>query len=218
MRSEVDIISQHKFDHETVLPISTIREHSKTDDTPQVTDEQIKLYRTAAFEQAELYTGRVILGHKQIMERFFIEGNERELTRPKRTHRLKLTYTPLDRSVIVSDFGGKNKQVLKTKLNDRKLEVPVGVVGVNMGNCCAGLGLEYNAQALYRTGYETPEDIPGTLLFGCLKFLTWAIFNPGDELLTVRNRLGTTETGLIGTNNGAWASGAIEHWKTYQVH
>ena len=218
MRIEIDILSRVKFKAEEVLPISTIREHSKTDDTPLVTDHQIELYRAMSFEQAELYTGRIIFGNASVMERFYIDGSDEGRLRPRRTQRIKLNYAPMERKVIVSDFSGMNKSIVHANLNSRKLEVPQDCVGVNMGACCAGHGMEYQAQVLYTTGYRDKDDIPNTILYGCLKLLTWSIFNPGDELLTVRNRLGTTETGLIGTNNGAWASGAIEHWKTYQVN
>lgn len=217
MNSEYQIISQIRFAPEDVLPIQTIREHSKTDDTPTVTDGSLMIYRDFAFEQAELYTGRFIFGHANILEKFRVDGSRESDLVPRRSKKLKLKYAPTERQVIVSDFTSRNKQVVHVNPNTRKIDVKPDVFGVNMGNCCAGNGMEYQAQVMYTSGYKTKDDIPSTILYGCLKLLTWAIFNPGDELLTVRNRLGTTETGLIGTNNGAWASGAIEHWKTYQV-
>jgi hypothetical protein len=39
------------------VSIDLIRRHTKTDDIPAVTDEQLKLYRAAAVEAAEFYSG-----------------------------------------------------------------------------------------------------------------------------------------------------------------
>lgn len=46
-------------DLEELLPLALIRTHTKTDDVPHVTDEQLSLYRSASFEAAEKYTGLV---------------------------------------------------------------------------------------------------------------------------------------------------------------
>lgn len=219
MTGYVDILSRVTFKQEDVLPLEVIREHTKTDDTPMVSDAQIELYRSMSFEQAELYTGRIILGHANVMEKFKIDGNgEREsFLNVRRSRRVKLTYMPMEKRVMFSDERGGNKAMVEMRANRRNADLPGGTFAANLGNCCAGNGLEFVAVAQYTTGYRSKEDIPSTLLYGCLKIITWAIANPGDELLTVRNRMGTTETGLIGTNNAAWASGAIEHWRTYKV-
>jgi hypothetical protein len=215
MAGTFDITSRVEFKPEDVLPMNLIREHTKTDDTPQVTDAQIELYRDTAFEQAEKYTGRIILGYAGILERFHYDASEER--RPKRYRRFKLSYLPIDKYIVVSDPMSKTKNRVEISKNSRKIDIPNDFLAVNMGNCCAGQGLNLEGITTYTTGYRSKEDIPSTILYGCLKFIAWAVSNPGDELLTVRNRLGTTETGLIGTNNGAWASGAIEHWRGYKV-
>jgi hypothetical protein len=218
MSGFAEITSRTKFQEEDVLPIEVIREHSKTDDTPMVTDNQLELYRKFAFEQAEIYTNRIILGHANVIERFRIDAsNERDSLRPRKARKLTLTYMPIEKRIIIGDARGGNKAYVDLRENRRKVEIPASCFSVDIGNCCSGNGLNYDAMTQYTTGYRNKEDIPSTILYGCLKVITWAIANPGDELLTVRNRLGTTETGLIGTNNGAWASGAIEHWRTYKV-
>jgi hypothetical protein len=217
MSGNYEITSRTNFEDEAVLPLEVIREHTKTDDTPTVTDRQIELYRKTSFEQAELYTGRIIFGHAKIMEPIRIDG-EKELDRhkPRRTMRYKLAFSPNEKYVLVGGRGGSPQNVPIDR-NTRKIDIPATCFTFDLGNCCAGNGLNMDAVATYSTGYKNKDDIPSTILYGCLKFIAWAVNNPGDELLTVRNRLGTTETGLIGTNNGAWASGAIEHWRTYKV-
>ena len=212
MSGNYDFTSRVEFKEEDVLPLETIREHTKTDDTPTVTDNVLEIYRSVAFEQAQKYTGRIILGSAAVMDRFEIDASKETWGRPKKSYRVDLSFLPIERTVLVG------KQRVYVKNNSRKLDVRSDFLTVNMGNCCAGRGMFYDGHVLYTTGYLNKEDIPSTIIYGCLKFITWAVFNPGDELLTVRNRLGTTETGLIGTNNGAWASGAIEHWKGYKVN
>jgi len=211
-----EIVSRIRFQPEEVLPLQLVREHTKTDDTPTVTDAVLELYREVAFEQAELYTGRIILGSASVQETFRIdvtdEYNKRR--RPNPYRKLILSYAPMEKFVLV---GGKSRQNIRTRPNSRELEIAHDQFNLDMGNCCAGNGLSIEQFVLYSTGYKSKEDIPSTMLYGCLKFIAWSINNPGDELLTVRNRLGTTETGLIGTNNAAWGSGAIEHWKPYKV-
>ena len=50
------------------LSIDMIRQHTKTDDVPAVTDDQLKLYRDAAIEAAEMYTGLLLSCQKSVVE------------------------------------------------------------------------------------------------------------------------------------------------------
>ena len=56
------------FDWSTRLSLDVIRSHTKTDDIPGVTDEQLALYRAAAIEAAERYTGLLLAGQRTITE------------------------------------------------------------------------------------------------------------------------------------------------------
>lgn len=218
MTQYINITNRKDHPLEEILSIETIRVHTKTDDTPMVTDEQLELYRRTAFEQAELYTGRVVTGLAMIDETDRVGYDVLERRRPK--IRIQLKFLPVD-DYITFTMHGSSPQRVRIPYNKRKVDIELNVHEMNPFGCCAcsgsgdRSGLEFNT--VYRTGYKAIEDIPSTILYGCLKFIMWAVSNPGDELLTVRNRLGTTETGLIGTNNGAWASGAIEHWMGYKV-
>lgn len=217
MAQYVNIVNRKDFNLEEILPIEMIRVHTKTDDTPMVTDEQLALYRQTAFEQAELYTGRIITGIANVEEKDVFGYHLLEHRRPRL--RIKLKFLPLDDYIMMTVQNGTATRI-QIPYHKRKVDVPLHTHLLNPFGCCKcvvgnEVGIEF--KTVYHTGYKAREDIPSTLLYGCLKFIMWAVANPGDELLTVRNRMGTTETGLIGTNNGAWASGAIEHWMTYQV-
>lgn len=209
-----EFTSRVHFKAEDVLPMELMREHTKTNDVMTVSDSQLELYRDTAFEQAEKYTGRIILGFAGVSETFEFDASKER--RPRQTYRYDLSYLPMEKIIYISGAGGARERAM-VRANSRKIDVPRNGMNVEMGNCCAGLGLNLKGMTTYTTGYKTKEDIPSTILYGCLKFIAWSVGNPGDELMTVRNRLGTTETGLIGTNNASWASGAIEHWKGYKV-
>ena len=212
-----DIISEKKMDLEVLIPMELMRDHTKTNDIIQITDEQMRYYREVSLEQAEIYTGRFV--HRLVTIQEEVQnGSGRKGFRE--SYRVKLSYTPLGGRLMLSGPGGQRVQA-RTKRDDRIVELQAMTTEISWNDCCnpCGGGAKTNRdfKAVYESGYRTPEEVPSTIVYGCLKFITWAMANPGDELLTVRNRLGTTETGLIGTNNGAWASGAIEHWQGYRV-
>jgi len=52
---------------------------------------------------------------------------------------------------------------------------------------------------------------------GCLQFIAWVVEHPGDELLTMRNKLDSSNTagGVHGIANVALISGALEQWRQY---
>lgn len=213
----VDIISEKTLDMDALISIEMIRDHTKSNDIIQVTDSQLLLYREVAMEQAEIYTGRFV--HRLVSIAEAVETNTgRHGWRD--SYQVKLSYTPLGGLVTLRNPGGGPGQRVKVKKDDRVVKIPMFTGEITWNDCCSPCGGPVGNrgyQAIYDSGYRNAQDVPSTILYGCLKFIAWAMSNPGDELLTVRNRLGTTETGLIGTNNGAWASGAIEHWQGYRV-
>jgi hypothetical protein len=50
-----------KLDWSGRLSIDMIRQHTKTDDIPGVTDDQLLIYRASAVEAAEAYTGMPVV-------------------------------------------------------------------------------------------------------------------------------------------------------------
>lgn len=203
-------------DLEKVLPLELIREHTKTDDTPSVSDVQLSLYRQASFEACELYTGMLLTRTKIIREP--VSSEFKRGFRRVRKHRLK--YAPVDGIIYL--YGGGLLQPVQVMVAEggREVTIPILQEALDASTCCNPCstgGENFGIKAMYMTGVESPADIPAIAKLGCLKYIAWAVQNPGDVVMTVRNRAGGGETGIIGTNNGAWASGAIEEWRQLTV-
>ncbi len=203
-------------DLEKLLPIGVIRTHTKTDDVPHVTDDQLRLYRQAAFEACEKYTGRIFSELRVIQEPIAQRRGRR--WRPFYIHELK--HPSFDGIVFIygSAYGQDDRQ-LNIGPGGRQLRLEVRAGAIDASSCCGGpcQGDQYNygMMAMYRAGVDCAAGVPAGILLGCLKFIAWAVTNPGDEIMTVRNREAGESSGIVGTNNAAWASGAIEQWRIY---
>lgn len=202
---------------EEILPLELVRQHTKTDDVPNVTDEQLELYRATAFENAELFTSILWTGVATVQEDASGMANPRMFRQFTTT---KLAFPSLDGQVTLYSNKGRGQENYPIEImpGTRKIKIPTSHEAMDVTDCCGtGRGaVNFGMYLLYRTGTKDVKDIPEGIKVGCLKYIAWSQANPGDELLTVRNRLGTTETGLIGTNDAAWASGAIEVWRRYR--
>lgn len=205
-----------RSDLEKHLPISLIRTHTKTDDVPHVTDEQLMLYRQTAFEVAEKYTSMLLTEVRVITENVAIKPPRRH--RPYYKHRLR--YQTADGRAYLYGGGAANV-ALEVEPGKREIRVPVMHNAIDASSCCNpcsdGRGINFGMKVTYRAGFDCTrgQGLPAGILVGILKFIAWMVQNPGDEILTVRNREAGESTGIIGTNNGAWASGAIEQWRIY---
>lgn len=210
--------TRHAPDLEAIIPMESIRAHTKTQDVRSVTDNQLNLYRAAAIEAAELYTGRILTGAMQVTQPIATVGG---CSTWRKTIRIRLDHPTMDGLITLqSGLGGVNDQVIQVKPGSRSVTVPNMVEDISGASCCNenSTGNEnYGVMATYLTGVTCSEDIPVGIIYGCLKFIAWAVMNAGDEILTIRNRESSSETGISGTNDGAWASGAIEHWRMYKA-
>jgi hypothetical protein len=209
----------------TRLTIDLIREHTKTTDVAHVTDNQLEHYRATAVEQCELYTGLIIGAPRFIQEQV-----------PAKTSRFRAKSVPYRTKHPTTDglvyYRSSSGLTGMTRIEPgtRKVEVPVHVSGVLGGNmaawCCdscsigggggaggsgSGLTLSYNA------GYCSPDEIPAGLILGMLKFIAWSVEHAGDMLITMANSTAERDSGIIGTNNGLWASGALDLFRAYKV-
>lgn len=204
-------------DLEKYLPLSLIRTHTKTDDVPNVTDGQLQLYRQAAFEAAEKYTGRLFTEVRVITEDVAATAGRRR--RPYYVHRLR--YATADGKVYLYGSKVSPNMTLDVAPGQREVKIPVLHDAIDVSSCCdpcsTGRGVNFGMKATYRAGIdcERGDGIPAGIITGVLKFIAWMVQNPGDEIMTVRNREAGESSGIAGTNNGAWASGAIEQWRTY---
>lgn len=198
---------------EAILPMELIRQHTKTDDDVSVSDALIMLYRASAFEVCEEYTGMIWTKTKTIIQDISNPGHPKKW---RSKSRVKLDYPSADGIVFLFGTGIGHRQVM-IEPGKRKFSAPV-LQEIWDANCCLPCGSNqenWGIKAMYRTGIAKLNDIPSGIKLGCLKFIAWSISNPGDVIETVKNRSGAGESGIIGTNNGAWASGAIEQWRVY---
>jgi len=198
---------------EEVLSVKIIREHTKTDDNPSLTDELLLTYRKASIEAAENYTGRIWSGNRIYTQ---------SIDTPRRKRRIRAEYTvKLDNPTLdglVSIYGGGLQKTIQINIapGDTKIKVPL--INETVFDCCHPCGNRENfgLKAMYRVGINCSSDIPSGIVLGCLKYIAWTIMNRGDELVTMRNNTSTQVNGISGTNNAAWASGAIEEWRAYR--
>lgn len=218
-RSEPEnpISSGKSFDLNALLSLDTIRTHTKTDDVPSVTDEQLVLYRKAAFEAAELYTGMLLSEQRQITE---IAAKPRTGLRLRATTKHRTQYPIADGRVYL--FGSRDQndnRLLTVTPGTNIIHIPVVHEALDVGSCCrpcdAG-ATNYGLQLMYLAGFPNAGEIPAGILVGMLRWIAWSVQNPGDVLMSVRNSSSQSETTLQGTNNVGWASGAIEMWRQYR--
>lgn len=215
------------FDLAKWIPISLIREHTKTDDVPSVSDDQLGMYRMAGIEACEQYTGFLLREQRSIVEPVQQPMHMRTLKRGYFTHTLQ--YPSLD-GVVYLYGAPQNAHALTIRIaiGSRRVRVPVMMANLDLSSsCCRPIcdtGAEINGgmQLMYRAGFKSnaegvPEGVPAGLTLGILKYIAWSITHPGDMLLTVRNRESSDEGLVRGTNNAAWASGALELWRQYDA-
>lgn len=208
------------FNLEEMLPLDLIRVHTKTDDVPSATDEQLALYRRAAVESAEQYTSMYFSGLKSIIQPVDKLVGMKDRRRGYFT--LELDYPVAGDAVYV--YGRGPTQRIQVAPNSRKVRIQVHAISLDVSSsCCRGpcdggnTGFLANPgmKLTYQTGFKDICEIPAGIKLGMLKFIAWSITHPGDEILAVRNRSITRSSLVDGTNNVAWASGAIELWRQY---
>lgn len=210
--------TERTFSPEDIMSIDSIRTHTKTDDIPNVTDDQIALYRRASLEQAELFTSLLLQKNTHITEKVKAPQSNRLRRRVKHVARYQFAHE----DVYVQSRAGNF--IEKVMIGRRTLYVPVQIdimSGIGCCNPCRGGGIgpgsewDSGTTIRYLAGFPSPDSIPAGVIQGCLKYIAWSINNPGDVLMTVRNTQKSNNATIIGTNNAAWASGAIELWRAY---
>lgn len=207
------------FELETFCPLKLVRSHTKTDDIVATTDDQLILYRKAALEAAEKYTGLRLARLEQISERFnFPNGlsyNQFHDMRRKFKHRLQ--YPSAEDYVYIIGPGVRER--VEVDRGKRKFTVGNLFHNFDFAQCCRRCedGSQSNGGFLvyYRSGFRDAATIPAGVVLGMLKFIAWTVENPGDVYMSVRNNATRGTGAQDGTNNAAWASGALEEWRIY---
>lgn len=203
-----------KFELDQMLTLDAIRVHTKTEDIPSVTDEQLKLYRSAAFEAAELYTGLLLT--KNIRQEEVVKPPVRYIDDVRRTYTHRLRWAAAEPHVFI--YGPGTKEMLPVEVGSRKVTIPNRVYGYLVFDCCRPCGDgPGSVKIMYLAGYRNVDEVPRGIIVGVLKYIAWAVSNPGDVLKTIDNRMTMGNDFQKGSNDGAWASGAIDEWRRY-VH
>jgi hypothetical protein len=209
-------VQTSKFDLESICALSLIRQHTKTDDVPSVTNELLKFYRRAAFEAAEKYTGMILSEARRVEEVVSKSSGRRSYI----TYSLK--YPSSDGLVYVyGSVNGISDQMIRVGAGERKIRIDWVPSHMDLASCCAephsgrrGPSLP-QAIVMYKAGISCKDDVPATIISGVLRYIAFSIMNAGDEILTVRNRASKGDVGIIGSNNVALLSGALEMWRMY---
>ena len=214
--SPIPIGEEKTFDWDARLGIEFIRSHAKIDDVPTVTDDQLRLYRSASMESAQQYTGLLLSGQRTVEEAVEVPSNTRTY---RMTYLYRLKYPSADGYVYL--YGGNHvndRTMFRIAPGMRKIRIPIRKDFIDLSNCCdpcSVMNINGGMLISYRAGYKSVQDVPATIVLGMLQFITWCIEHPGDELLTQRNRVETRAglAGLQGSNNIAMISGALETWR-----
>lgn len=215
----VPVLDEKEFDAEAILPISLIREHTKTDDVPHVTDSMLALYRSAALRAAAEYTGMLLSGQKVVRQSVSEKGNTHRAHR-RGWYKVELKYPTVDGVVYL--YGGKGGASLTVRTltvdpGATSIRVPVDHYVIDASPCCgdpckwtdpcnAGMTI------MYRAGLSCEQDMPACIVMGALKYIAWQIENPGAYVDNATRALPGVSP-EAGPNNAAWQSGAIEEWR-----
>lgn len=192
--------------YDDLLSLQLIRDYTKTDDNPGVTDDLLKLYRNAAFEAAEEYTGMNFSSAKTI--------NEQAGRIHRRTGRIDLRY-PLAQQEVTF-YGGSlmSPVIVLGRIGEKHVLFPNGHPDrfYTIGDC-ANCGVETPLMVTYITGRSCHTGpVPNAILMGVLAYIAWKVENPGDVIMTTRNAQTAGASGLQGSNNAALLSGALDEW------
>jgi hypothetical protein len=201
------------FDWSGRLSIDMVREHTRTDDTPGVTDEMLKLYRKAAIEAAELYTGQLLGGKKTMTEVIQLPNN---WSRNYYRHQFRYSVATDGYAYV---YGRSINMTLPVVAGQQSIRVPRMSHIPDFTNCCDPCATGHDMRVLYWAGYACPDDVPAGIVLGCLQFIAWVVEHPGDELLAMRNKLDASNAagGTHGRSNIALISGALETWRQYDA-
>jgi hypothetical protein len=204
-----------RFDLEALLPLALVREHTKTDDVPAVTDALIALYRLAALEAAEAYTGLMLSGRRVVTEDVRLPQTHVGGMRRHFIHRTKYQIAePL--AWFYGFAGGAPHQILAT-VEATEVRLPVLISDFGMG-CCNPCSGSSGSKLMYSAGFSCADRVPAAFRLGALKYIAHAIENPGDLVATVNESGGTRQGGAgLTANNPALASGAIDIWRTMKA-
>lgn len=200
---------------EKVLPLSAIRQHTKTDDIPTVTDFMLEIYRKAALEAAEKYTGLLVQERRVFMEEVKLPGaaTSRNLRTNFFYHTVKTPFA----LPLAYFYGHRNEPPVQIPVivGDRKAKLPLIIDDFGINSCCNPCAAPVTSRLMYSGGFDCEASIPAAVALGALKYIAHVIENPGDVAYANRPSGEASDGAAVDrVANPAWASGAIEIWRS----
>jgi len=212
------VLTAKRFEPEAILSLELIRQHTKSDDVIRVPDNLLSLYRDAALQAAESYTG-MLLRQQQVVTQDVSRELDILVTRPRRPYyKVRLEYPTVDGVLYL--YGGwpmLDVVTIHAEPGDTTVRVPFQHHALDMSPCCrpshcgTPRPANFGVKLMYRAGLTDEQAIPASIRMGALKYIAWAINNPGDEALSGVNQSNVNPQ--AGRNNAAWQSGAVEEWR-----
>jgi hypothetical protein len=200
--------SYEPFDWAGRLSMEMVREHTRTDDIPGVSDEMLKLYRQASIESAEFYTGMLLRGKKTLIETLHLPQNW-----SRSFYRHQFRYQVAEDGFAYM-YGRSINMSLPVVAGQQSIRIPRMAHIPDFTNCCNPCSTS-DMKIMYWAGYSCPDKVPAGIVMGCLQYIAWMVEHPGDELLAMRNRLDASAAGVKGNSNVPLVSGALETWRQY---
>lgn len=202
-----------KVDPETLLPLSLVRQHTKTDDIPSITDEVLAVYRTAALDAAERYTGFLLQEKKVITEEVQVPQTWSPY-RHSTTFKYELKHPLAEPDLYVYGRGLHGPRRVVGQVGQTQVRLPV-LSSSFTGNCCGDGLSDAQMRVMYYAGFSGGDRELSAIQLGALKYIAHCIENPGDVVIAT-NEAGRSTTGysLSDAADPALASGAIEIWRS----
>lgn len=194
-----------KHDLEKILPMDLVREHCRLDDTEVLGDNILRLYRDAAVEAAEGYTGLLISEKKWITELVDHPGFDASRREPWFYFTAKYPFAHSIGYYYGVLNGGTN--IIPLQIGGTSAKLPITMATVSM-NCCRPCKNASSETFMYMAGYDCEAKIPARFALGALKYIAHVVENAGDKTGILRREVDTWGS------NPAQASGAIEIWRT----
>lgn len=215
MMNPSDLVDE-AFAAEALLPLDLIRQHTKTDDIPAVTDALLSLYRQAALEAAEAYTGLLLSGKKAITEAVRPPLGVLGVQRRYFTHRTSYAFA----SPLAWYYGFDSAAPVKVDavVASNEVRLPILALDFGMGCCNPCGGQKAGAKLLYSAGFSCAAAVPAAFRIGALKYIAHLIENPGDNVIAASGAGGSSDklSSQVAANP-AVASGAIEIWRSLKA-
>jgi len=203
------------FSLEEILPLELVREHTRTDDVPNVSDRQLELYRHAALVAAHEYTGLLLTAQEVRTESVTLPQIPMGSLWVERT--VPTTFEHQAEQVFAENFvwfyGIRNSapQRVPVTVGSSVAQLPRTFMDFGLG-CCTGKGS--NALIQYVAGFDCVQSIPPQVQVGALKYIAHLLENPGDNVSVSTVGGAGGGVGVGESSNPAWASGAIEVWRS----